>query len=261
MPSRLAKFAAALLLLAAAARRSAGAGLSARTIRLVVAFPAGGPTDFVARVLADKLKGMLGQSVIVENKPARTRRSAPTCREIAPGRLHAVLHHGRRRGDQPAHARRPALRSGEGLCAGDAGGNTIEAGGEGRHARSSRERTGRAGKVEARRLPMASTGVGSPPHLALELFKARPAPSSARALSRRRARRDRLLGGQVHAMFADLPVLMPQIIGGKLRPIGVGSNQRDPCCPTCRRSTSRASRISTRTTGTRCSRRPRPPRR
>src|SRR3954468_23174379 len=39
-----------------------------RAIRLVVAFPAGGPTDFVARLLADKLKGILGQSVLVENK-------------------------------------------------------------------------------------------------------------------------------------------------------------------------------------------------
>jgi tripartite-type tricarboxylate transporter receptor subunit TctC len=40
-----------------------------RVIRVVVAFPAGGPTDFVARILADKLKPLLGQSVVVENKP------------------------------------------------------------------------------------------------------------------------------------------------------------------------------------------------
>jgi len=40
-----------------------------RLIRVVVAFPAGGPTDFVARLLADKLKPLLGQNVIVENKP------------------------------------------------------------------------------------------------------------------------------------------------------------------------------------------------
>src|SRR5216684_3833754 len=40
-----------------------------RIIRVVVAFPPGGPTDFVARLLADKLKASLGQNVIIENKP------------------------------------------------------------------------------------------------------------------------------------------------------------------------------------------------
>src|SRR5256886_11037800 len=40
----------------------------ARPIRLVIALPGGGPTDFVARLLADKVKGILGQSVLVENK-------------------------------------------------------------------------------------------------------------------------------------------------------------------------------------------------
>jgi tripartite-type tricarboxylate transporter receptor subunit TctC len=42
---------------------------SAQTpIKLMVGFPAGGSTDVVARVLADKLKDALGQPVIVENK-------------------------------------------------------------------------------------------------------------------------------------------------------------------------------------------------
>jgi tripartite-type tricarboxylate transporter receptor subunit TctC len=40
-----------------------------------------------------------------------------------------------------------------------------------------------------------------------------------------------VIGGQVHAMFADLPVLMPQIKGGTLRPIGVGSKRRSPVLP------------------------------
>ncbi len=41
----------------------------AKPIRLVVAFPPGGPTDLVSRVLAQRLTEQLGQSVLVENKP------------------------------------------------------------------------------------------------------------------------------------------------------------------------------------------------
>ena len=40
-----------------------------KVIRMVVAFPAGGPTDTAARLIAQKLSDRLGQSVIVENKP------------------------------------------------------------------------------------------------------------------------------------------------------------------------------------------------
>jgi tripartite-type tricarboxylate transporter receptor subunit TctC len=38
-----------------------------RTITLVVPYPAGGPTDTIARILAERLQPALGQSVIVEN--------------------------------------------------------------------------------------------------------------------------------------------------------------------------------------------------
>src|SRR5262249_56702627 len=46
-----------------------GVDFPSRVIRVVVAFPGGGPTDFVARILADRLKPPLGQNVIVENRP------------------------------------------------------------------------------------------------------------------------------------------------------------------------------------------------
>jgi tripartite-type tricarboxylate transporter receptor subunit TctC len=41
----------------------------ARPIKLIIAFPAGGPTDITMRSLADNASRILGQTVVVENKP------------------------------------------------------------------------------------------------------------------------------------------------------------------------------------------------
>src|SRR5688572_16363569 len=39
-----------------------------RPIKLVVPFPAGGPTDGMARIISDRLGAVLGQSIVVENR-------------------------------------------------------------------------------------------------------------------------------------------------------------------------------------------------
>jgi tripartite-type tricarboxylate transporter receptor subunit TctC len=54
--------------LAAPAIARADAKYPDRTIRLVVPFPAGGATDVVGRMFADKLTQRLGQTVIIDNK-------------------------------------------------------------------------------------------------------------------------------------------------------------------------------------------------
>lgn len=40
-----------------------------RAIKIVIPFPAGGPTDVLARLLADKMSPMLGQNIIIESRP------------------------------------------------------------------------------------------------------------------------------------------------------------------------------------------------
>jgi tripartite-type tricarboxylate transporter receptor subunit TctC len=41
----------------------------AKPIRMVIAFPPGGPTDIVSRVIAQQLSQQLGQTVLIDNKP------------------------------------------------------------------------------------------------------------------------------------------------------------------------------------------------
>src|ERR1035441_5831716 len=51
----------------AASRIAWAQNYPSRTIKIVVPYPAGGPTDLVARIIAEKIRGPLGQPIIVEN--------------------------------------------------------------------------------------------------------------------------------------------------------------------------------------------------
>jgi len=59
----------ALILVALPWQASQAAGYPERTIKIVVPFPAGGPTDVAARLIAHSLATKFGKGVIVENHP------------------------------------------------------------------------------------------------------------------------------------------------------------------------------------------------
>jgi tripartite-type tricarboxylate transporter receptor subunit TctC len=61
--------AGALLICALAANVAHAQAFPSQPIKLLVAFPAGGPTDITMRVLAENASKIVGQPVIVENRP------------------------------------------------------------------------------------------------------------------------------------------------------------------------------------------------
>ncbi len=91
-------------------------------------------------------------------------------------------------------------------------------------------------KAQPGKLNFASSGPGSLPHLAGEMFKLTakidivhvPYRGAAPAVND-------LLAQQVQMVFLDLPVLLPQVQAGKLRPIAVGAPRaRADARPMCR---------------------------
>jgi len=204
-----------------------------RVIRVVVAFPAGGPTDFVARLLADKLKPLLGQNVIVENRPGAN--GAIGADYVAKGEADGHLLFLTTVG---AVAITPHLSKPNYDTLRDFAPvtlvmrpTTILVVKPDTPVNSAKELAALA-RDKPGAIPFASTGSGSTTHLALELYQSAanvkflhvPYRGAAPALTD-------LLGGQVLAMFADTPVLLPHIRAGKLKPIGAASAQRNPLLP------------------------------
>jgi tripartite-type tricarboxylate transporter receptor subunit TctC len=62
----------ACLLAALAATASTAQTYPSRPIRLVMPFAAGGPADFLGRIIGQKLGEGLGQQIVVDNRPAPT---------------------------------------------------------------------------------------------------------------------------------------------------------------------------------------------
>ncbi len=95
------KLLVALAFVAVAVVGAAAQTYPSRPITIVVPYPAGGPTDTLARILAEHMKGTLGQTIIVENVSgaggsvgvARVARAAPDGYTLSIGHwnTHVVL--------------------------------------------------------------------------------------------------------------------------------------------------------------------------
>jgi tripartite-type tricarboxylate transporter receptor subunit TctC len=83
--------AAAGAVFAAKARTASAQSYPIRPIHLIVGFPAGGPNDILARLMAQWLSARLGQAVIVENRPGASGNLATEAVVRAPADGHTLL--------------------------------------------------------------------------------------------------------------------------------------------------------------------------
>jgi tripartite-type tricarboxylate transporter receptor subunit TctC len=226
-------FVCAALALAGTPTAQAQDNYPTRPVRVVIAFPPGGPTDFVGRLVTDKMSAELGQRVYIENRPgAAGTVGADNVAKADPDGYSLFLTtsgavtiapHIQSVPYDPLRDFAPVAlvtKVTEVLVV------TPKLG-----IKSVKELIALA-KDKPGAVSFASTGIGSPPHLAQELldvsagvkFLHVPYRGAAPALTD-------LLGGQVQVLAADLPVLIAQIQAGALVPIGAASDKRDALLP------------------------------
>jgi tripartite-type tricarboxylate transporter receptor subunit TctC len=226
-----------MLLLGLALVLSPSVGLAedfpSKPIRLIVPFPAGGPNDIIARVVGQRLSELFKQTVVIDNRggqggvlgtdavakaapdgytiaissagalaisPSMEKVAYDTLQDLAPVTLVATVPE--------------MLVVAPDLPAKDMAGLIALA------------------KSKPGQLNFASSGAGSLPHLAGELLHITAGIDIVHVPYRGAAPAvNDLIGQQVQMAFLDLPVLLPQVKAGSLRPIAVGSAERAPTAP------------------------------
>jgi tripartite-type tricarboxylate transporter receptor subunit TctC len=227
------KYLAAALLVVLVPALAAAQDFPNRTIRLIVPFPPGGPNDIIARVVSQKMAEILKQTIIVDNRGGQggVVGTDVVAKAKPDGYTIAIASAG-------ALAISPSMEKVAYDTLKDLAPVTLVAKvpemlvvGENVPANTMQELVALA-KKEPNKLNFASSGAGSLPHLAGELFKLTahidivhvPYRGAAPAVND-------LLGGQVQMVFLDLPVLLPQVKAGKLKPIAVGAEKRVAALP------------------------------
>ncbi len=226
-------FAAALAAIAAAAPAAAQDAYPTRAARILVGANAGGGTDIIARMLAEKFAESLRQPFVVENRPGASNTIAADLTAKAPpdgytllvatNTGQAIAPHMLKLGYDPLTQLAPV-----GLVV--VVPNVLVVG-EKVAAKDVKELVALA-KAKPGELRYASSGVGSTQHIAGEAFAQAAGVSLVHVPYKgsSQAHVD-ILGGNVEMMFDTTSSAMSQIKAGKFRPLAVTSPQRSPELP------------------------------
>lgn len=210
----------------------AAVDLSSKQLRVVVPYPAGGPTDLVARLLADGFRKSLGATCLVINQPGASGMIGTRTVAAAEPDGHTLL-----LGNNQTHGSNMLLVKEPGYDAfldfkpvlGIAAMQHVLVTHKDHAAGSLAELIAKGRKAP---LTFGSTGNGSASHLALELFRSAthiqavhvPYRGSAQVLPD-------LIGGRLDGWFSTLPSVYPQLRSGMLKAFAVASATRAPQMP------------------------------
>jgi len=213
--------------------QASGANYPAKQIRVIVPFPAGGPTDAIARAIGQKLSETWGQPVIVDNRPGAGGNIGTELAAKSPadgytlfiGTVANAI-------NQSLFAKLPFdfVRDFAPVTQNYVTG-LILAVHPSLPAHSVKELIALA-KAHPGQLSYSSSGVGGTPHLAGELFNSMagvtmvhvPYKGSAPAMAD-------LLGGHIQLTFDNMLTVLPQVKAGKLRGLAVTMTTRSPLTP------------------------------
>src|SRR3954462_10190683 len=207
--------------------------LSAKPIKMIVGLAAGGATDVMARLVAQKMSENLRATVFVENRSGGN--FIPALRDLtsAPPDGHTLFFISTSTLiTQPLHPDYPFDLTTLTPVTQVATGPLILVVRNDLPIKSVRDLIDQANKNPGKLSFGAGGGTGSSLYLATELLKAKtgikltivPYKGAGPALND-------LLGGHIDAMFDAMPVMVPQAKEGKVTPLAVTSTQRSSALP------------------------------
>jgi tripartite-type tricarboxylate transporter receptor subunit TctC len=203
-------------------------------IRMFVGFAAGGGTDVAARIMAQQMSKILGQSIIVENRTGASGLIAAQDLAKSDADGYTVM-----MGSQTTCAVAPALYhkvtvdpvkdfSGVGLT----GASPLVLVVNPAFAAHSAADVIAMAKASPGKLNFGTGGVGTTPHMTAELFQHDAGIKMVHVAYRGEAGAiNDLLAGQIPLMFANLSAVMGNVRAGTLRALAVTSAKRSPSAP------------------------------
>ncbi|WP_149541055.1 tripartite tricarboxylate transporter substrate binding protein [Siccirubricoccus phaeus] len=215
-------------------RRAAAAEYPTRPVRIIVPYTPGGTTDISTRLVADPLSKVLGQPVVVENRPgANSIVGAAAAAASAPDGHTLVM-------VLPAHAANATLQAGKMPFDAVAGFAPVSlvvtaplvlAGSKAIEGRTLADYLDYARRNPGR-VNYGSSGIGATAHLAMELLKIQTGLRMEHIPYRgtQPALQD-LMSGNIGLMFDTYSTMKAQFEAGTIRPLGIAAAERAAFAP------------------------------